>query len=206
MPNPPPPPPPYETTVFLTGGTLVKNKKKAPKVPMCSALADSGRPGEVWRCTQSPPRRPPLLCDRCAVQMRRRQSGWTMGWGPLEGEGVPPTPPKASLPPPPPLSDALEGKGPQRRPQQRLGRRLEGVAKAVGGGYRRLRMPFSLALAVRGTWLGIGWAPWRGKGSLPPSKGVPAPPPTHPPTQAHICIPLSRFTPSLWPRTPPPTA
>ena len=28
---------------------------------------------------------------------------------------------------------ALEGKGPQRRPQKRLGRRLEEVAKAVGG-------------------------------------------------------------------------
>ena len=36
---------------------------------------------------------------------------------------------------------ALEGKGPQRRPQQRLGRRLEEVAKAVGGGYCRLQMP-----------------------------------------------------------------
>ena len=29
---------------------------------------------------------------------------------------------------------ALEGEGPPRRPQRRLGRRLEGVAKAVGGG------------------------------------------------------------------------
>ena len=29
--------------------------------------------------------------------------------------------------------DALEGKGPQRRPQKPLGRRLEEVAKAVGG-------------------------------------------------------------------------
>ena len=34
---------------------------------------------------------------------------------------------------------ALEGNRPQRRPQERLGRRLEGVAKAVGGGYCRLR-------------------------------------------------------------------
>ena len=30
--------------------------------------------------------------------------------------------------------DALEGKGPQRRSQKQLDRRLEGVAKAVGGG------------------------------------------------------------------------
>ena len=34
--------------------------------------------------------------------------------------------------------DASQGKGPQRRPQKRLGRRLEGVAEAVGGGYCRL--------------------------------------------------------------------
>ena len=33
---------------------------------------------------------------------------------------------------------ALEGKAPQRRPRKRLDRRLEEVAKAVGGGYRRL--------------------------------------------------------------------
>ena len=33
--------------------------------------------------------------------------------------------------------DALEGKGPQRRPQEPVGRRLEEVAKAVGGGYCR---------------------------------------------------------------------
>ena len=45
--------------------------------------------------------------------------------------------------------DASEGKGPQRRPQQRLGRRLEEVAEAVGGGYCRLRMPLRLALAAR---------------------------------------------------------
>ena len=31
------------------------------------------------------------------------------------------------------------GKGPQRRPHQRLGRRLEAVAEAVGGGYCRLQ-------------------------------------------------------------------
>ena len=33
--------------------------------------------------------------------------------------------------------DALDGKGPQRRPQRLLDRRLEEVAKAVGGGYCR---------------------------------------------------------------------
>ena len=53
--------------------------------------------------------------------------------------------------------DALEGEGPQRRPQKRLGRRLEEVAKSVGGGYCRLQMP-------------LNPAPWRGVGGgyLPP--------------------------------------
>ena len=50
--------------------------------------------------------------------------------------------------------EALEGEGPQRRPQEQLGRRMEGVAKAVGGGYCRLQMPLTLALAVRGTVAG----------------------------------------------------
>ena len=54
--------------------------------------------------------------------------------------------------------DALEGKGPRRRSQKRLDRRLEEVAKAVGGGYCRLQMPLKLALGVKetvaGRWLG----------------------------------------------------
>ena len=48
----------------------------------------------------------------------------------------------------------LEGKGPQRRPQRRLGRRLEEVAKAVGGGYCRLPMPLRPALGIRETAAG----------------------------------------------------
>ena len=47
--------------------------------------------------------------------------------------------------------DALEGKAPQRRHWKRLDRRLEEVAKAVGGGYCRLRRPSKLALAARET-------------------------------------------------------
>ena len=50
--------------------------------------------------------------------------------------------------------DALEGKGLQRRPQRWLDRRLEEVAKAVGGGYCRLQMPLKLAPAVSGTVAG----------------------------------------------------
>ena len=48
--------------------------------------------------------------------------------------------------------DALEGEGPQRRPQRRLGRRLEEVAKAVRGGYCRLQLSVTkLEPAVRET-------------------------------------------------------
>ena len=50
--------------------------------------------------------------------------------------------------------DALEGKRPQRWPQQPLDRRLEEVAKAVGGGYCRLQMPLKLALGVMETVAG----------------------------------------------------
>ena len=46
----------------------------------------------------------------------------------------------------------------------RLGRRLEEVAKAVGGGYCRLQMPLRPAPGVRGTVAGhrLDWTPWRG--------------------------------------------
>ena len=63
---------------------------------------------------------------------------------------------------------ALEGKGPQRRPQKRLGRRLEEVAKAVGGGYCRLQMPLKLALAVREAAAGHRLGALEG-GGTPPS-------------------------------------
>ena len=47
----------------------------------------------------------------------------------------------------PPGRDAFEGKGPQRRPQKPLDGR-------VGGGYCRLQMRLSLALAIRETVAG----------------------------------------------------
>ena len=46
--------------------------------------------------------------------------------------------------------DALEWKG----PQSLLQRRLEEIAKAVGGGYGRLQMRLRLALGVKGTVAG----------------------------------------------------
>ena len=62
-----------------------------------------------------------------------------------------PTPPHAVLTASPPPRDALEGKAPQGRPQKRLDRRSEEVAKSVGGGYCRLQMPLKLAVAARET-------------------------------------------------------
>ena len=82
---------------------------------------------------------------------------------------------KGRIPPP---RDALEEKGPQRRPQQRLGRPLEEVAKAVGGGYCRGQMPLKLALAVRGTVAGhrLGALEGGGRGGyLPPFQCIPSP-------------------------------
>ena len=55
----------------------------------------------------------------------------------------------------PPDRDAIEGKGPQSPPQRRLGRRLEEVAEAVGGGYCRLQMPFKIGTCRQGD---SGWA------------------------------------------------
>ena len=72
--------------------------------------------------------------------------------------------------PPPCPREASEGKGPQRRPQKRLDRRLEEVAKAVGGGYCRLQMPLRLALGVRGTVAGRRLGALEGGGG-----GVPPP-------------------------------
>ena len=60
-------------------------------------------------------------------------------------------------PPPPPARDASEGKGPQRRPHRRLDRRLEEVAKAVGGGYCRLQMPLELVVAIRDHVADVFW-------------------------------------------------
>ena len=83
--------------------------------------------------------------------------------------------------------DALEGKGPQRRPQRRLGRRSEEVAKALGG---RL---LSVTNAIEaGTWRqgDSGWAqagrPGGGGGG------------TSPPSNASLLIPHMRHWSRRW--------
>ena len=60
------------------------------------------------------------------------------------------------------------------QPRKRGCRRLEEVAKAVGGGYCRLQMPLKLALGVRGTVAG------HMLGGLGGGGGVPPPLPMHP--------------------------
>ena len=91
--------------------------------------------------------------------------GWRRGWDP---DGTPP-----------PLK------------QKKNLPRLEEVAKAVGGGYCRLQMPLSLALAARGTVAGhrLGTLD---RGGPPPLQCIPAPPPP-PPRWGHAtvcCLPL----------------
>ena len=64
--------------------------------------------------------------------------------------------------------DGLEGEGPQRRPPKRLGRRLEEVSKAVGGGYCRLQMPLKRALGVKETVAGHRLGAREAGGGAPP--------------------------------------
>ena len=66
--------------------------------------------------------------------------------------------------------DALEGKGPQRRP---VDRRLEEVAKAVGGGYCRLQMTLKPALGVREMVAGHRLGALEGGGGAPPFQCIP---------------------------------
>ena len=80
--------------------------------------------------------------------------------------------------------DALESRGPPKRPQWRLGRRLEGVAKAVGGGYCRLQMPLRLPLGVRGTVAGQRLGGLEGGGH-------PCPGPLPPPCATPLHVPRS---------------
>ena len=111
-------------------------------------------------------------------------------------------------PPPPPLRDALEGKGPRRRFQKQLDRRLEEVAKAVGGGYCRLQMPLKLALGVRETMARHRLGALEGGRGSPPSNAS-LPPPPHPSQTPPLAsvenrgknYSLSRFVPSFVPKT-----
>ena len=63
------------------------------------------------------------------------------------------------------------------RPRKRLGRRLEEVPKAVGGGCCGLQMPLSLAFAVRETVAGHRLGALEGGGGVAPPSNTYLPPP-----------------------------
>ena len=111
-------------------------------------------------------------------------------------------------PPPCPPRVAVEGEGPQRWPQRRLGRQLEEVAKAVGAvtvGYKCHR---SWHFASGRQWLGRGWTPqWGGGGGSPPSNAS-LPPPPPPPTSkgAQVRTPGSPNRDAGALETPPPAS
>ena len=148
---PPPPPPPLGTayrTPFATATTP----------PTCPTAASPGRwDGGTGRD------HPPSVAGPCSWA-RGPYTPQTIPHG--GGGGLRPSAHTTFVAPAPPLDggappstapvsgggggDASEGQGPQRR----LGRRLEEVAKAVGGGYCRLQTPVRLALRVRGTGAG----------------------------------------------------
>ena len=141
-------------------GNLGLQKEGTDLIGACTqAKGGRRRRGGGW-CTKRRPKsleqssHSPAPSDR----VRSRQQG--------PGGGPPP-------PPPPPhpncrTQGCIRREGPQRRPQ----RRLEEVAKSVGGGYCRLQMPLRLALGVRGTAAGHRLGALEG--------GVPHPLPMHP--------------------------
>ena len=71
-----------------------------------------------------------------------REGGMLRMWGTQSGGGCHIIQPIRGITPVGVGRDALEGKRPQRPPQQRLDRRLKEVAKAVEGGYCWLQMFF----------------------------------------------------------------
>ena len=72
--------------------------------------------------------------------------------------------------------------------QRRLDRRLEEVAKAVGGGYCRLQMPLRLAPAVRGTGAGHRPGALEGGGVASPPFDASLPPPPLSRRTVHVLI------------------
>ena len=74
---------------------------------------------------------------------------------------------------------------PKAAPEQ-LDRRLEEVARAVGGGYCRLQMPLKLAQGVRGTVVGHGLRAPEGWGGTSPPSNASLPSPQKP-------MPLPRY-------------
>ena len=127
-PSPPPPGPRTLSHATRRGIRRCGTAQRSLSEVRAAAGARRPHPGPTWRGHSSP------------AGQRRTRGAALKGGGDAARTGS--------------GKDALEGKGPRRRPQRRLGRRLEEVAEAVGSGYCRLRMPLKLALAVGGTVAG----------------------------------------------------
>ena len=81
---------------------------------------------------------------------------------------------------PPPTQGCIRREGTSEAAPEAVRQAVGGeVAKAVGGGYCRLQMALSLALALTGTVAGQrpGALEWGGGGYLPPFQCIPAPTP-----------------------------
>ena len=132
-----------------------------------------GAPSPSKSCVQGNHRHdthtPPPLLLLVSLPSFGRRLPWYL---PPSHSLYPSTYPPCTYPTPSPRG-ALEGKGPQRWPRKRLGRRLEEVAKAVRGGYCRLQMPLKLARAVRGTVAGHRLGSLEPTHPLPQKGGIP---------------------------------
>ena len=136
-----------------------------------------GSPKAGSRSLPLPPPPLPLCVTVSHTELTRREAG---DWGGGVGGGATqqPSAPRFARAKPrgtavPTIasgSEALEGKGPQRR----LDRRLEEVAKAVGAVTVGYKCHWPWQLASGGQWLRAGWALEGGGGVSPPSDASPA--------------------------------
>ena len=183
--------------------TCCRRVRVAPPVMRGGGVGLCGAPLLARRCSCADNRVGDKGCQAFCAALKMNTTLTSIG---LASMTVPPPPPPSLL-----SRVALEGKGPQRRPQWRLDRRLEEVATAVGGGYCRLQMPLKPALAVRGTVAGHRLGAPEGGGGSPPPPSFPmhpcpstlsssssdtsaAPDDTHTHTHTHTHRPMSPLT------------
>ena len=198
----PPPLPPWGPLTLRRSGFLSERNPPPPPAPARSADGRCRAPPPVhcMRCTRPGPRCPHQTRPSARGEESAGDRAGGGGPNPRTGAELAAGPPRPLLlfsrsgvprPPPSPSKvrlgslafgsagpgprDAFEGKGPQRRPQQQLGRRLEEVAEVVGGGYCRLQTPLKPALGVRGTVAGhrLGALEEGGEGYLHPFQCIP---------------------------------
>ena len=174
---PPPPPTPSSTCLFPRPSARLPPRRGPParprpappmptELPLARRLGASTRRCLTRSRAGAQPARGPGGADRPFPPPRPRQR---RPRGPLSAR------PPALRPRGPGAGVHWKGRGLRGGPQRRLGRRLEGVAKAVGGGYCRLQMPLRLARGVRGTVAGrrLGALEGGRGGDLPPFQCIP---------------------------------